>query len=527
MSNRPTRRLFAASACLTLAACASGQSILQAGNDATTSTKPVAPSTTAGAPGPPTTICLVQPCATTTTTAGAGPTGLSAAPGVTMVMAGNPDFAACPVDALEAIDEPVRITFWHAMQSAQGDALTDLTNLYNASQDRVVVELQNQNGYEELIDKYFLASSDDRPHVVQMPEYMLQQIADANTVITTSACVQAGGYDISPFLPRAMFAYQTGGVQWGMPLNISTPVLYYNKAMFEEAGLDPERPPITLDELRDYSQQIVDSGAATYGIAVDSGVNSGGAWFLEQWFARAGLPYADNDNGRTARATQVLFDTPEAVEMLTFAQQLEADGLALYVGEDPRGIDGLLAMADQEQPAAMTIASSGALGGVLDFVEGGAIEGITSAEIGVGPMPGPSETPSATIGGAALYITRDLGDAEAAGAWDYIQYLVTAEAQSFWAAESGYAPVRADATEIEPLVSIYADDPRFRVPYDQVNFDADDFTAVGPVLGPMRQVRQATAQMMAAIYEGEDVQPSLTAAADQANLLIIDYDNRN
>ena len=119
-----------------------------------------------------------------------------------------------------------------------------------------------------------------------------------------------------------MFAYQTGGVQWGMPFNISSPVLYYNKAMFEEAGLDPERPPITLDELREYSQQIVDSGAATYGIALDSGVNSGGAWFLEQWFARAGLPYADNDNGRTARATQVLFDTPEAVEMLTFAQDL-------------------------------------------------------------------------------------------------------------------------------------------------------------------------------------------------------------
>ena len=51
--------------------------------------------------------------------------------------------------------------------------------------------------------------------------------------------------------------------------------------------------------------------------------------------------------------------------------------------------------------------------------------------------------------------------------------------------------------------------PRFRVPYDQVNFAADDFNAVGPVLGPMRQVRQVTAQMMAAIYAGEDVQASL------------------
>ena len=430
------------------------------------------------------------------------PTGLGAAPGVTMVMAGNPDFAACPVDALEAIDEPVRITFWHAMQSAQGDALTDLTNLYNASQDRVVVELQNQNGYEELIDKYFQSSSDDRPHVVQMPEYMLQQIADANTVITTTACVQAGGYDISPFLPRAMFAYQTGGVQWGMPLNISTPVLYYNKAMFEEAGLDPERPPITLDELRDYSQQIVDSGAATYGIAVDSGVNSGGAWFLEQWFARAGLPYADNDNGRTARATQVLFDTPEAVEMLTFAQELvEATGWRSTSARIHGGSTGCCAMADQEQPAAMTIASSGALGGVLDFVEGGAIAGITSADIGVGPMPGPSETPSATIGGAALYITRDHGDAEAAAAWDYIQYLVTAEAQSFWAAASGYAPVRADATEIEPLVST--------TPTTHVSASPTTRSTSTPTTSPpsapcsARCVRCARPrpQMMAAIYE--------------------------
>ena len=69
-------------------------------------------------------------------------------------------------------------------------------------------------------------------------------------------------------------------------------------------------------------------------------------WFLEQWLARAGLPYADNDNGRTARATQVLFNTPESAEMLTFAQDLVEDELAVYVGEDPRGLDGLLRIAD-------------------------------------------------------------------------------------------------------------------------------------------------------------------------------------
>jgi hypothetical protein len=43
----------------------------------------------------------------------------------------------------------------------------------------------------------------------------------------------------------------------------------------------------------------------------------------------------------------------------------------------------------------------------------------------------------------------------------------------------------------------------------------------------MRQVREVTARMMAEIFGGSDVQTSLTAAADQANLLIIDYNSRN
>jgi sn-glycerol 3-phosphate transport system substrate-binding protein len=527
-------RVVSAGACMTLAACASGQSILQAGNDGTVAatsstvalgslapptTRVLFPEATSGAP---TTIQLATPM-----TGADGPGGFANAPGVTISLAGNTDFAPCPVDALESAGGPVTLQFWHTMQSAQGEALAELTSRFNDSQDDIVVELVNQNGYEELIDKYFQSSAEDRPHLVQMPEYMLQQMADANTVITTTACIQASGFDISPFLPRAMFAYQTGGVQWAMPFNISSPVLYYNRAIFEEAGLDPDQPPVTLEQLREYSQQIVESGAAAYGIALDSGVNSGGGWFLEQWLARAGLPYADNGNGRQERATQVLFNTPEAAEMLTFAQALVEDGLAVYVGEDPRGIDGLLRMADPEQPAAMTIASSGALGGVLDFVEGGAIAGITGDDIGVGPMPGPSDTPSAIIGGAALYIVRDRGDAEAAAAWQFIQYLVGAESQSFWAAESGYAPIRDDAIEVEPLATTFADDPRFRVAYDQINFAAEDFTAVGPVLGPLRQIRQVTSQMMADIYSGIPVDEALEAAAEQANLLIIDYANRN
>ena len=95
-----------------------------------------------------------------------------------------------------------------------------------------------------------------------------------------------------------------------MPFNISNPVLFYNKKMFAAAGLDPEKPPVSLDELRADSEAIVYSGAATYGLALDSGFDCGGGWYIEQWFAKAGEFYADNENGRTARATKVLYNNP-------------------------------------------------------------------------------------------------------------------------------------------------------------------------------------------------------------------------
>ena len=543
--------------CVVVAGCASGQSILNAGNDVTTTGLSLT-STSVGAPGVgttinlsagqqvPTTISLIgttiplgAPTATTlqlvattvaqaTTTASraaAAPSGFDAAPGVTVPLAN--EFEPCPVEVLEAADEPVELVFWHAMNATNEDALTTLTEAYNSSQDRVVVELRNQTGYNELVDKYFQSSDDDRPDLVQMPEFMTQQMADSDTVVPAGLCIQTSGYELEPFLDRGLLAYQTEGIQWSMPFNISGPVLFYNQVDFEAAGLDPDVPPLSLEDLRESSQAIVDSGAATYGIAFDTGVDSGGGWFLEQWFARMGLPYSDNGNGRIAPSTEVLFNTPEGVDLLTYVQDLVGDGLAMTVGDNPQGIDVLLKLADPAQPAAMGIATSAGLGTVLEVVEGGLIEGITVDDIGVGPMPGPSDAPSAIIGGASLYVVAGKGDVTTAAAWDFVQYLVSAETQSTWASLTGYVPVREDAIELEPLASTYVDDPRFRVAYDQLLANADDFSSVGPVLGPLRQVREVTAQMMADIFGGADVATALDAAATQANLLIIDYTSRN
>lgn len=516
--------LVAASA-VVAAACGSGDSILTAGNDRPAATAPP------DVPGTQTTIAGdTAPeggTAAPSTVPGATPVTTPPATNATTTTTPLASLPTCPVDALESAGGPVEITFWHGLNVDNQTAIERVTADYNASQDRVIVRAENQGGYLETIDKYFQSGVGDRPGVVMFPEYTVQRAVDSDSLIPVQACTEAAGYDLSTFQPATIAAYSAEGIDWGMPFNVSNPVLYYNKNMFIAAGLDPERPPQSLEELRQYSQQIVDSGAATYGIALDSGADSGGGWFLEQWFANMGELYADNGNGRLAPATRVLYDGAAGVEMLTYVQDLIDEGLAFYVGDNAGGADQLLKLADGNEPAAMAISTSAGLGTVLNTLAGGLVPGLGPDDVGVGPLPGPSGTPTALVGGAALYVTDGKSDVEVAAAWDFISYLVSAEAQSLFATLTGYVPVRDDALAVEPAASVYRDDPRFRVAYDQLAASPDSPALQGPILGPQREIRAVTARAVAEIFAGGDVQTALSNAAQVSNDLLAAYNASN
>lgn len=433
----------------------------------------------------------------------------------------------CPTDALASASGTVEISFWHGMSGALGDELTKLTDAYNASQDKVHVSLV-QGSYEETADNYYQASQEDRPDLVQLPEYQVQAMVDTASAIPVGKCVESSGYDTSKHLPAGLAAYATGGVQWAIPFNISNPVLFYNEKAFTAAGLDPTKPPTSLDELREYSQKVVDSGAAKFGLALDSGFDSGGGWYVEQWFAKAGEFYADADNGRSGRATKVLYNDQTGVDLLTFLQDMINDGLAVDVGDNSQsGYDNLLKLADDKEPAAMTIATSASLGPVLQVLASGQFPNVTADDVGVGPMPGPDGKPGALIGGAALWMVNHDDPVRASAAWDFLTYLEGAQQQSDWAVATGYVPVRTDAFDLEPYKSTVAGDPRFAVAYQQLLDTPELPTSAGPVLGPLREIRTVVASAVADIFGGADVKSTLDAAAKQSDGLIADYNARN
>jgi sn-glycerol 3-phosphate transport system substrate-binding protein len=505
------------------AACGSGRSALQAGLDEpdTVASTATPTNTDDGSTG--------DTPATDPGPTGSAPTGSTAPATIAPTTTESPlaDQPDCPTGALDEATGPVEITFWHGMANELETSLIALTDEYNASQDRVHIDLQNQTSYNSAIDKYIQSSQDSRPTLIQFPDYVVQSFAQSGTLIPIEACLQDSGYDTSAFLERTLDAYTFEGIRWSMPFNVSNPVLYYNRQRFEAAGLDPDVSPISLDDLRATSQTIVDTGAASFGWVVDSGPDSGGGWFLEQWLGRAGELYADNGNGRVAPATQVLYDGQPGVDLLTFVQSMINDGLAVSVGGNPGGQDAFLRMIDPASPGAMTIGTSAALGSVIAALGGGIAPGLTEDDIGVGPMPGPGDTPGVQVGGASLWIVADKGDEQTAAAWDFITYLVSAEIQARWASETGYVPVRSDAVGLEPLATKYTTDPRFKVPYDQLLTSVEGEASLSPALGPQREVRVATANAVAAIFDGADVATSLSAAAAQSNALIESYNQRN
>jgi sn-glycerol 3-phosphate transport system substrate-binding protein len=434
---------------------------------------------------------------------------------------------ACPADALGTATAPVQITFWHGMTGGLNDEMIKLTDAYNASQTKVKVKLV-QASYETTADNYLQAKQSARPDMVQLPEYTVQSIIDTKSTVSIDKCIAAAKYDASKFLQQALEAYASGGVQRAMPFNISNPVLFYNKQSFIKAGLDPNKPPTSLDELQAMSKKIVDSGAATYGLALDTGFDSGGGWYIEQWFAKAQKFYLDGDNGRVARATKVLYNDQTGVDLMTFLQKMLSDKLAVNVGDNSTtGFDNLLKLTDQKAPAAMTINTSAALGQVLAVLSGGQFPNLKPDDVGVGPMPGPDGKPGALIGGAALWVVNSGDPARIAATWDYLTYLESAQTQSTWAVATGYVPARSDALDVDPYKSTVAKDPRFAVAYQQLKDTPAGPTSVGPLTGPLREVRTVLANSVAAIFGGADPKTSLDGAAQQANDLIAQYNARN
>jgi sn-glycerol 3-phosphate transport system substrate-binding protein len=421
----------------------------------------------------------------------------------------------CPVDALEEADGPVQITFWHSMTAANADTLEELTAEFNDEQDAVAVRLVFQGEGNEPLEAFRAGvRGDTLPAIAQLPETFMQEPIDLEAAIPVEACMEASGFDVE-LLPRVVAQYQVAGTMWPMPFNVSAPLLYYNRTLFEEAGLDPDDPPSTLEEIRAASQQIVDEGVARAGFALQ--IDS--AW-VEQLFGKADVSVVNNSNGRESRATEATLDQPPGPEIFTWVSEMLDDGLATNEGRD--GTNALLSIVQRN--AAIAFGTTGALGSVYDILDNDP-DLAAQVDPGIAPMPNPleGEAPGGVnVGGAALWLTDTGPDAQKAAAWEYISWLVQPEQQSRWHIGTGYVPVTEAAID-EEVEALWEERPGFRIAYDQLT---DSDSQGGAVMGGYDQFRESVNRAMERVADGADPEQSLQQAIQDATDAIEAYNRR-
>ncbi len=351
--------------------------------------------------------------------------------------------------AAGAADAQTRIEFWHAFSGNNGDAVGELADLFNASQsDYEIVPVYTGN-YTEGTQKLTAAiAGGTAPGLVMLEITRYGLFADRGALEPLQPYIDDAGADwLDRIRPFALEASKYLGESYVVPFNVSTPVMYYNKDLFRAAGLDPEQPPRTWDEVTEAAKAMtLTEGDET----TQWGLTTPPQWVRWAMTNQAGggwVDPADNavqlDSDASVRAYQYAADWVNVHEVASLEAALDEDVAAQYFDTGR---------------AAIEFNSTGGLTGNL-----------TNLPFDLGVAPLPCETVcAAPIGGATLGIVATAEDEVKDGAWEFIRFVTTPENNALVFVRTGYLPIIKGAIESELAQETISQYPAYLVANNQL-----------------------------------------------------------
>ena len=397
--------------------------------------------------------------------------------------------------ATAALAEPTKITWWHAMGGALGERVQAIVDDFNAAQDEVEVEAVYKGNYSETMTGAIAAfRAGEAPNIVQVFEVGTATMMSAEGAIEPAYKIMAeygADWDPAKYLPAITGYYQdVDGNMLSMPFNSSTPVLYYNKEIFEAAGLDADKAPKTWDELAEAAKAIQAAGAAECGFT--TGWQS---WVqLENFSAWHNVPFASNENGFAgAEGTELNITSPLHVRHISNMADWQKDKIFDYGGRRSDSASKFYA-----GDCAMYMNSSAALAGV---------RANTDFDFGVSMLPYYDDVEGAPqnsiIGGATLWTFGGKDAAEYEAVAQFYDYLYSPAVQAEWHQGTGYLPITFAAYELSKEQGYYENDPRAEVSILQMTGKAPTANSKGLRLGNFLQVRDVINEELEAVWAGD------------------------
>jgi sn-glycerol 3-phosphate transport system substrate-binding protein len=411
------------------------------------------------------------------------------------------------------------IKVWHSFggnnANDEFDALVAEFNQSHVSK----ITAKKIGGYEDLLRALAATPVDQWPDIIAAPQAATRQLVDSGHFLAPDACEETAG-QAGDLLPIIAATYSVDGRLVSMPYGVSTLVLFFDKAEFRKAGLDPTHPPASLAELMAASATLKASGASPFGLVVSDHFAD---WVILHGSAKAGRLLGLPENGRTsAPLTTMQLDSPPNVADLALFREAITAGHAKWIGGLKSDFDDLLAIVADKDGGSMSIHTSASVGDVLTLLAAGNFPG---TELGIAPMPGVG--PGSLVGGNSLWHI-DHGDPERSGATaEAIAWLTAPHQLAAMSAATGYVPATRSAAADPITVSRWQAQPELRVAYDTLAGTPVSPASAGLLMGPSLELDYALYRASNRIATTTDSIDSVLSEVDsQINELLKDYQSR-
>jgi len=379
------------------------------------------------------------------------------------------------------------VTVWHYWDGTNADVFDAMAAEYNESHPDVKIATSMVPNPDFLTKLRASATSNTLPDIAIGDLVWVPQIEQIGSLADLEPLLPAE--TLSDINPALTSFGNIDGKQVSVPVSANNLAYMYNKTVFEEAGLDPEKPPTTWEELMEVGKTILEeTGKPGYDLFTEAGdTGEGLTWNFQVNLWQAGGEFLTEDNSAAA------FNTPEGAKALQFWVDLIESGVSPYAkwGEFEKGQGG-------------------------SAQEGSWMVGIWAADppfdFGAAKAPYPSDGEPATNLGGEQAMVFDNSEAEAEAAADFLTWFLEAENVTKWSQETGMLPVTNSVAESsEYLDWVSSTEPRL-LPY--VEQMADAHARPNTPLYP--QISLAFAQEIEKALSGDATVDQALAAAEAA-----------
>lgn len=397
--------------------------------------------------------------------------------------------AAMAVMAPVFADAQTRIDFFFPVpvDGKLAKEMTRLVKVYNDSQKDVSVTAVYTGSYDETkLKAQAAAKAGKPPAVVLMSANFVLDLKLSGDLISLEPMLKADGTTrqqfLSDFWPALHANATVDGELYAVPYQNSTPLLYYNKDQFKEAGLDPDKPPQTWAELvADASKLTQRSGDSVerYGFSIPEGYDYMG-WIMEALCLSNGGRYFNEEYGG-----EVYYDTPSMLGAAQFVEDLVFKHKVM-----PQGVveGGAVSSNFLAGKVSMMLLSTGSLSFIRENMK---------AHYGVAFVPRNVRN-AVPIGGGSLVMFKGLTDEQKAAGWKFIKWLSSAETLAGWSRFTGYFAPRRSSYDLPEMKEFMAKNPDAKAALDQLPYARPWFATYQTVA-----VRKALEDEIQAVLNGK------------------------